>query len=449
MKQRMLAIVLLSLVMFLCVVPSTYADKDKANSSEQVVYVLKAHQTIESGLYSFLQRGMEEASLAHANHIVLDIDTLGGRVDTAEEIGQLLRGSKIPVTAYIQGKAASAGSYIALNAEHIVMKPGSSIGAAALVTGSGQRVTDSKVVSFWSGVMKSAAELHQRNPEIAEGMVDETVVVSMPEIHRIKQKGQIISLTADEALKVGYSDYTAPTLKSVLEWLNASEAKVVEVKPSLAENIAKWITHPMVMVVLFVLGIAGIAIEMLVPGFGIPGVVGVSSFGLYFFGHYIAGFAGVEEVVFFIIGILLLVSEFFIPSFGILGIIGVVSLISGVVLAAYDTENALYSLGGAFIVATVIVVIFVKYFKHRGIWNKFILRESQHREQGYVPTDSKAYLLHLTGESITPLRPAGTVWLNGERIDVVTEGDFIGAGKPIKVVKVEGTRVLVQEIIDK
>ncbi|ANE47315.1 serine protease [Paenibacillus swuensis] len=409
------------------------------------IWVIPVQQGIESGLSQFVNRGLEKAEADGASHVILEMDTLGGRVDAAEFMGKSIRDSNVPVTVFVKGKAASAGSYLALNADRIVMAPGSTIGAAALVDGSGERVKDSKTISFWSGMMRSAAELNGRNGDIAAGMVDESAEVAMPEIKRTKKAGQIISLSAEEARKVGYSDHTAVDLKAVVSWLTPEGAAVKHVAPTWAEKVASWVTHPVVMTLLLILGLAGIAIELLVPGFGAPGIIGILSFGLYFFGHYIAGFAGVEEVLLFIVGIVLLASELFVPSFGILGILGIVSLISGVIMAAYDSDNALLSLGVATIVAAVIVTVFVRYFKHRGIWHKFILRDELTTDQGYVPADAKEDLLYHSGESITPLRPAGMVDIGGRRVDVVTEGEFIGSGKNVKVIRIEGTRVIVRE----
>ncbi|MFD2612743.1 NfeD family protein [Paenibacillus gansuensis] len=228
-------------------------------------------------------------------------------------------------------------------------------------------------------------------------------------------------------------------------WLSASGTDSKEAEQSLAEKVAAWVTHPAVMTLLFVIGLAGIAIELLVPGFGYPGILGTASFALYFFGHYIAGFAGVEEVVLFIAGIVLLASEIFVPSFGILGILGIVSLISGVVLAAQDSGNAAVSLGIAAVIALIITAVFVRYFRHRGVWHKFILKDELKTSEGYVPAAAKTGLLHQTGTSLTPLRPAGTIQVGGQRVDVVTEGEFIAAGKPVRIMKIEGSRVVVRE----
>lgn len=414
--------------------------------SGKLVYVVPVHQTVESGLYSFLERAFADATEANAAAIVLDVDTLGGRLDSAESIGKLIRNSTVPTTAFVHGRAVSAGSYIALSADKIVMEPGSTIGSAAVVDGSGDEVESAKIVSHWSSEMRSAAELRGRNPEIAAGMVDKRIVVDMPQIGKKSGPGELVSLTAEEAIKVKYAEHIASTLEETIAFLGLKDATVILFEPTFAEKLSRFLVNPVIMTVLLLVGIAGIAIELLVPGFGLPGILGITGFALYFFGHYVAGFAGVEHIVLFIIGIVLLVVEIFAPSFGILGILGIVTLISGVVLAAFDTQNALISLAISSGAAAVVVFIVAKIFKRRGVWNKFILRTELSVEQGYVSHQSKEYLFGAIGTSLTPLRPAGTAEFGDERVDVMTGGEYIEPNRQVKVVEVEGNRVVVKQI---
>lgn len=411
------------------------------------VYVVPVKQTVESGLKSFLERAYKEAAEAKAERVILVINTFGGEVTSAEEIGELIRKSSVPTTAYVEGKAVSAGTYIALNAQNIVMEPGSTIGAAAVVNGSGDLIDNPKVVSFWVKTMREAAELNGRNPDIAAAMVDTGATLPLPDLKQVKQSGQILTLTADEALKVGYAEYKAESVEDAIKWLGLENREQIDLNPSIAEKIASWLVNPVVMTVLFILGIAGIAIELFVPGFGVPGIVGILSFGLYFFGHYIAGFAGMESVVLFIVGVALLLVEVFVPSWGILGILGSASLIAGVLTAASNPMTAFVSLVIALVAAAVILYFVVRKYKDRGIWNKFILREKLTTEQGYLSAETKEDLLGQEGIAITPLRPAGTIQIRDNRIDVVTSGEFIASGKTVKVIKTEGTWVVVREVL--
>lgn len=410
------------------------------------LYIVQAKQTVEAGLESFLERAYKEADEAHAERVLLVLNTFGGRVDSAEGIGTLIRTSKVPTTVFVEGKAVSAGTYIALNAEHIVMQPGSTIGAAAVVDGSGKLIDNPKTISFWTGEMMEAARLHGRNPDYAAAMTDVNASIELKEIGRNKASGDILTLTASEAVTAGYADHVASSVGETIQWLGLEGRTQIEIEPSWTEKLASWLTSPIIVTLLLIIGIAGIAIEMLLPGFGIPGIVGIASFVLFFFGHYVAGFAGQESVLLFILGLALLASELFIPSFGILGTLGAISLVSGVVTASEDAVTALYALLIAFVVAAIIVYVLAKKFSHRGIWNKFILRDKLSTEQGYVSSPSRVALIGRTGVTLTPLRPAGAVEIDGERLDVVTDGRFIGTGIPVVIVTAEGARIVVKEV---
>lgn len=433
----------LMLMLLVLSMPVLQAGAESKPAGQQPVYAIPAKQTIESGLQQFLERAYKEAEEGQAAYIILDLDTLGGRVDAALEIGRLIRNSKVPTAAFVHGKAISAGSYIALNANKIYMEQGSTIGAAAVVDGAGKEVESAKVISVWSAEMRSAAELRGRNPEIAVGMVDKNREVKTPQLGKVFGVGELVSLTSEEALKVGYSDGMAGSRGDVLKLLGLEGAPVVEIEPTFAETAARFLTNPAVMTLLFMLGLAGIAIELFVPGFGWPGIVGIASFGVYFFGHFAAGFAGVEDVTLFVIGLVLLVVELFVPGFGLWAVAGIICVMAGVIMAAYDSSQAAASLGIGFLLAMVLAGIVIYIFRRRGIWNRFILRDALTTERGYVSQESREELTGLTGRTLTTLRPAGTAVIGGEHVDVVTRGEYIPQGVTVKVLKVEGLRVVV------
>jgi membrane-bound ClpP family serine protease len=215
------------------------------------------------------------------------------------------------------------------------------------------------------------------------------------------------------------------------------------------ETLSTFLTHPVTATVLLLVGIVGIALELLFFSGGLLALGGILGFGLYFLGYYLAGFASFGDLAVFGIGIVLLILEMIIPSFGILSVLGAICLFGGVMLASSDPKQASISLGIAFLLAIVIVAISFKYLHHRGTWNRFILREQLTSDKGFTSNPNKTNYLGKQGEALTPLRPAGTAQIDGQRIDVVTDGSFISSGKPVEVVQVEGTRVVVREIMIK
>lgn len=433
---------LLALFMALMPVKAEAAEENSAGA----VYVIPVQMTVESGLASFLDRALTEAEDAKASLVVLDVDTPGGRLDTAEEIGQRIRESSVPTVAYVSGKAASAGAYLALNAGEIAMAPATTIGAAMIVDQNGNAVDNPKYVSFWSQEMAGAAELNGRDSAIAVKMVDPSRELTVPELGETYKAGTILSLSADKALKVGYAETIAKSVDEVIAWKGLKDRPVVELNLTLAEHVSEFLTSPGVTALLLIIGIAGVAIELLVPGFGIPGIVGIVAFGLYFFGQFVAGFAGKEAVVLFVIGLILLVSELFIPSFGILGILGTAAIVAGITMGAHDTGDALRTLGFSVMIALVIIAAFVYIFRKRGVWNRFILRDALTAEQGFVPNDPRESWIGREGVTQSELRPSGIADIEGERLDVITSGEFVERGRHVRIVEVDGTRIVVQEV---
>ncbi|NQX65394.1 nodulation efficiency protein NfeD [Paenibacillus alba] len=213
-----------------------------------------------------------------------------------------------------------------------------------------------------------------------------------------------------------------------------------------AENLSAFLTHPVTATVLLLVGIIGIALELLFFSGGLLALAGVAGFALYFLGFYLAGFAGFGDLAVFGLGLILLILELVVPSFGILSVLGAICLFGGVLMASSDPKEAALMLGIALLIAIVVIAFAIRTFKHRGVWNRFILREQLTTDKGFTSSPDRAHLISLTGEAITPLRPAGTAIIQGERIDVVTNGSFIPIGTSIVVVEVEGSRVVVKEM---
>jgi len=445
--RRLVSMFLLTALMIL--VPTTlFAESKEAQKGYGPAVVhISLKGDVDAAMVKYLTRALGEAEEAHAEHIIMTLNTYGGRTDSAADIGELLRASSIPVTAFIEGKAVSAGTYIALNADTIVMQEGSTMGSAAVVDGSGKLIENPKIISFWVDQMSEAAKLNGRDPNVAIAMVDPRIEVDLTStLGKVVAVGDVLALSASDAERIGYSEHTASTLDEVKAWLGYSERDLIQVEISFAEQLSKFILHPVVSVILLIIGFAGIGIEIFVPGFGLPGILGVLAMGLYFFGSYIGGLAGMESAILFIVGILLVILELIVPAFGILGILGGGAIITGIILAAPNWQTGLVSIAIALVIATVVIIIFSRTKKGRTIWSKFVLREKLTTEEGFISAELKSSLIGQQGVTVTPLRPAGTALINNQRVDVVTEGGFVENKRPVIVVKAEGTWVVVREI---
>nr|WP_253958003.1 nodulation protein NfeD [Metabacillus halosaccharovorans] len=414
----------------------------KADSTQKV-YVIPVEETVEKGLSQYIKSNINEAQTQKVDHIILEIDTLGGAVDGAMEISDTLRSSEIPITAYINRRAISAGAYIALNADQIYMAPGSQMGSAAIITGDGN-AADDKAQSLWLSEMRESAERNGRDPKFALAMADKDV--DIPEYGA--GKGDLLTLETKQALEVGYSEGTAASLEVLLTQLDLEGATVLKAEESLAEKIARFITNPVVVPILLSIGSLGLVVELYSPGFGVPGFMGISALLLFFYGHLVAGLAGMEAIILFILGVIFLIAELFVPG-GILGILGFAGVIGSLYVASGNFVHMTISLLISFAVAFAASILLVKVFgKRMNIFKKLILRDSTNTESGYVSNVSRRELVGAEGIALTTLRPSGTAVINDERLDVVTEGGYIIKGQKVKVIKVEGSRIVVRELND-
>ncbi|PGT82938.1 hypothetical protein COD11_13905 [Bacillus sp. AFS040349] len=409
--------------------------------SNEKVYIIPVEETVEKGLSQYIKRTVSDAQSQKVDHIILEIDTLGGAVDGAMEIADTLRSSEIPITAYINRRAISAGAYIALNANQIYMAPGSQMGSAAIITGDGN-AADDKAQSLWLSEMRESAERNGRDPKYALAMADKDV--DIPEYGA--GKGDLLTLETKQALEVGYSEGTAIDRDDLLKQLGYNNAVEIVAEESFAEKVARFLTNPVVVPILLSIGSLGLVVELYSPGFGVPGSMGLAALLLFFYGHLVAGLAGMESIILFILGIIFIIAEFFVPG-GILGIVGFVSIITSLYVASGDFVHMTISLLISFAVSITASILLVKVFgKRMNIFKKLILRDSTNTESGYVSNVSRAELVGAEGVALTTLRPSGTAIISDERLDVVTEGGYITKGNKVKVVKVEGSRIVVREL---
>lgn len=439
MKFRRLVMVLSFLFAFILMTAPPF----KGNAGNEVVYVVPVQETIEKGLYAYLSRAVHLAEEDQASAIIFELDTPGGVVDAASKIGKLLTSTDIKTISFVNKQALSAGAYIALNTDEIYMVPGSTIGSAAIIDGQGN-TAGKKAESYWFAAMEEAAKQSGRDPKYALAMADESV--DLPKLGA--PKGKLLTLGSENAKEVGYSKGTFNNLNDLLAHLGLSHADVKTVEESFAEKIARFITNPVVIPILLSIGSLGLIVELYSPGFGLPGFMGLSALLLFFYGHLVAGLAGYETLILFVIGIGLIIAEFFLPG-GIAGLLGLAAILGSLFLAADNVVHMGISLLIALSISMLALIIMAKVFGRKmKFFKKIILTDATKTEEGYISNKSRLELIGLEGYALTPLRPSGTVLIEDERIDVVSDGGFILKGARVRVVKAEGSRIVVREIPD-
>lgn len=402
--------------------------------------------TIDRGLGPFVERSLEAAAEAGARFVILDINTPGGRVDAAWQIVDAIQDSPVPVYAYVD-RALSAGAMIALATEAIYVRPGATLGAATPVTGEGQKASE-KMVSAMRSEFRALAEAQGLNPRIAEAMVDEEVAID-----GIVAAGKLLTLSADEAIQLGYAQARYQSIEDLLAALDSGGANVLTTEPNWAELIVRFLTNPIVAPLLLSIGFLGLLFEVKTPGFGFGGLAGITGLALFFGAHLIVGLAGWEELILIMAGLVLIAAEVFvIPGFGIAGALGIVALGVGVILSMLGRFPTLTDMGTAFMVVLAAMVLttgFAYAFLRHLRWSRrfagIFLSEATSRELGYVSGDVRPELVGKHGIAATTLRPSGVGIFDDERFDVVSEGPWIEVGSPIEIMRSEGYRLVVRE----
>ena len=472
-----------------------------------LVYVIDIRNEIGSGLGTYISDGIQEAENAGANAIVFDVDTPGGRVDSAVNIIRSIQDTQIPTIAFVNRQAISAGAMISIACNQIVMTSGGTIGDSAPVNIQGQEVGE-KAISYIQGTIRATAERENRNPDIAEAMVDKELVLVklsdgqivklLPEEYAIREEqgeemeilcaqGKLLTLSTNQALEYNFADAQAENLTDLLAQyqivdvagsklplteegiarqqreygfsdvtplISLEGAQVVSVEATLADRIVFFLTNPLISSLLLSLGILGIFIEIRTPGFGIPGFLGLLCVGLFFGGHMLTKIGAEWAFLLFLIGVGLIALEIFvIPGFGIAGILGITLMLGSVFFVfdkAYEFETAVLWLSISVILSAALIIAAVWLLPETQLFRRFALQTVMDTEMGYHSSSPENFQDYLgrSGTALTPLRPAGTVRIGNKRVDVVTAGDFIPQDSNVKVIEVEGSKVFVEAVED-
>lgn len=443
------------------------APADEAIHKGDVV-VVPFHGEVAPSLLAFLRRAVKAAESNGASAIVFDMDTYGGRLDTATEIVNALNQIKIPTYTFINTNAGSAGAMIAIATQHIYMAPVSAIGAAAPILSTGEDLpatAKEKTVSYWSALIRGSATKNGHNPDLAEAFMNKDKEVKIGD-RVVHPKGTVLTLNAQEAteringkplLAEGIADSITDLTKKA-----GLKGDVARVEPTGFEQIALWLTT--LAPALLLLGIIGAYIEFKTPGVGVAGVVSAICFGLFFLGHYLAGLAGWEVVALFILGMVLVFIEilFFAHSTIIFGVVGVFLMIASLLWTMIDRYpqqpllptgkmlaipllNLFIAIVGSFIA----IALLARYLPRTSFYRRFALTDANPPGPSLAGAPrhfatALALAPGMHGTAVTVLRPSGKARFADHVVDVVTEGEFIASETPVTVIQTDGMRVVVK-----
>jgi len=411
-----------------------------AGAAADKVYVLRVDefQTIDPGLANFAARLFAQAEAdPDAVGIVIVIDTPGGLVQSAFRMKDTILGSKLQTITWVKSSAISAGALIAIAGEKFYMNPGSTIGAAEPRIQGSTEAADPKVVSAVAAHFASAAQARGRDPRIARAFVDRGARIE-------GQTEQLLSLTYQEAIDKRFADGQATSIEEAIRLAGIDQFQLVETEWTLRDRIGRWLTMPTVASLLLIGGIIAIGIEFMKPGVTLPGLVGVVFLGLFFAGNVLVGTAGWLELSLAIMGATLLVIEALVPGFGIFGIAGIVAIGAAIFFAVPSAELAMRYLMYSSVAFLLVLGALLRTIGRKGMGKALTLEYSLEGAQS-----SRTDLIDLIGKSgraTSSLRPGGSVWIGGQRVDVISEGDYVEVGTEVVVLRVEGTRVVVRPV---
>lgn len=429
----------------------------------QIVYRVPIQNTIDLGLPPFIERSIRLAEADRAEVIIFDIDTFGGRLDAATQIKDAIMASKIPTVAFINRRAISAGALISLSCEKIYMTGGGTIGAATAVDMSGKKASE-KVISYMRKEMASTAEKNDRNIDIVQGMVDEDLYfthliingdsVEVKDLEGRKE-GKLITLTTEQAIKYGIADGTGETFEDILELLDIQNPEIKETTESWSEVLVRFLTNPVVASLLTTFGFLGILFELQSPGWGIPGTIGFICLALSLGASYLAELATKTDMLIILLGLaLLLVEMLFIPGFGLAGIGGIVIILWGlyelllpdIPVGAEIESLALWGLTIGIIGGLIGLLILFRLMTKTSFWTKLTAPGLEKAAAGFSTSIGLENLVNAEGSTQTDLRPSGWIIVNEKKIFVVSEGDYIDQNSRVKILSVEGNRVVVRKL---
>jgi len=420
------------------------------------VWLLTVDGEIGRGTVSYLRKGLSEAEAAGAAYVILDLATPGGLLDAAVAGRDAILDAAVVTVAYVNREALSAGALLAIACERIVFAPAGVLGAATpVVFDEGQFVDASeKVISATRSLFAATAETRGRPTLVAEAMVDRTVIVD-----GLVDAGRLLTLTGSQAAAWGYADDEARDLDELVTHLDPEAGDLVRFAPRVLDDVLAALTARWVAAVLLIVGLVGLVVEMIAPGFGVAGLLGALCLGAFFWAHFLVGLAGWESIAFLLGGLFLIFLEIFVFTATDLGFAGLAGLVliglgfyTAMVGPLTSREQALRAVGavsaGVLIGIVVAAVLIAKLPKTKLRFGGVILSStiSGGAFRSRAAREGSDSWVGREGIAGTDLRPVGAGVFDDERVDVVCREGHLPKGTRIVVIEDTGFRKVVRRI---
>jgi len=436
------------------------------------IYILPIREDIMPPLVYVVRRGVKEAMEANADALILDMNTDGGRVDVTEEIIGIIAKFKGATVTYVNDRAFSAGAFISVATQKIYMSPQSVIGAAAPIMmspgGTGaEKIPDTveaKMTSAIRALVRTQAEKNSHNIEVIEAMIDKTKELVI-DGETLNKEGNILTLTDRQAAreygnppKPLLSSGTVESMDALIEKLGYAGAQRIEIKPNGAEQLGIWINA--ISPILLIIGIVGLYIEFKTPGFGLPGIIGITAFAIYFLGGYVAGLSAAGWVIVFLFGLALIAVELFVvPGTFIAGVTGGILMLVALVMGMVDTypgapalpslpqlELPLRDLSIAVAISLVIALMLARFLPKTRMFQELVSQTASGVASVAAIQEQLTSRVGQTGVAIAPLCPGGKARFGEELLDVITRGEMVAKGRAVRIVGSSGPNAVVEEV---
>jgi len=438
-----------AVMIFLTVVGYSIPD-----STRTLVYTFNIDEMIAPPVWRTTKLAIENAQKSNADVILISMNTYGGMLDAADSIRTKILDTDIPVYVFIDKNAASPEAFNSIACDSIYMAPGSNIGAATVVDQQGKVLPD-KYQSYMRSMMRSTAEAKDRDPEIAQAMVDPDIFVE-----GISDTGQVLTFTTSEAIEHNYCEAEVGDIEELLKRAGYENYEFFEHKISNTDKMIGWLINPMISGVLIMIIIGGIYFELQSPGIGFPIAASIIAALLYFAPLYLEGLANNWEILIFVLGLILLAVEIFaIPGFGVAGVTGVFLMITGLTLSMVGNIGpGFFDIDTSGIVTAFLVVIIAFFLAIFGsiilskqlfsttAFGHLALDKVQNTDEGYTSASNKySILVGKKARTYTVLRPAGKIIYNDELYDATARSGMIEKDVEVIVYGYQNAQLIVDK----
>ena len=462
----------------------------ESGSHHDKVSIIPLIGMIDGGIYNSLKRRVEIAKENGSTLIIFEIDTFGGQLEPAFEISEHISSIKdIKTIAFIPTKAISAGSLIAISCNEIYMSPQAELGDCEPIVPSsegGYKTVGEKIQTVLRTKFRKFAEKNGYPVLLAEAMVTKEIEVyrvvteenpegfyisgrelkelNEEERNKFKSKkliieeGKLLTMHAKEAYEYQFAKEIVEDRKGLLKLLNIENVTPNILETNWSEEMVRFLGR--IAPVLLGIGLAGLWMEFKSPGFGLPGIIGISCLAIVFLSKHLVGLAETPEIIMFFIGIVLIAVEIlFIPGFGIAGIPGIILILIGAILSfqdftiprtPYDVDmfvNNIFTVMCSLIGSGITIFLLFRFMPGIPFFNRLVLTSSETSQSGFVippQPAGKSSLVGKKGKSLTALHPTGKIEVDTNTLDVVTEGEYIEKGKIVEIIEISGNRIVVK-----